>query len=569
MYLGDKTTDAKLSGLDVDQLLSGINLAEQNLTALGSLTQGTDPRDTITETTSPTSFTYSADGGRDIHIQTDVTIANSTTASVTESVTVKLYDGVDTTGTVILKEGISVTVAANSSKVVTFIATEHELDNGDYHIDISTSGTTLAINQTDEHTKGATLTLGQNATGDVYLRDQDGVDRLRVNSVGPIEFEDTGVKFDGYGDIAGYRAAVEIGPRNLTSSLKLTLNNGNGNHVTLANVDGQASFGQGVRIGGTPRASNTDLTIADTSADMPQLELRGSNTSPVMQNNSGNIRFWTDDGTASFTKIFEIAQGGPIKAHTNLDMGGNKINISPDADFMHLTPGAKGNFTLRYDTDYFRFWNGGTNGSGNVLVLRHNGHIDAHESLDMNNNGVYRANYLDMRATGDSNVGDSHARFTQANGSGTVGADGDVVVWSNDTGTGGDKSAILYDYSADSVSSERFKTNIRPLHRDAEQFLDVEAKTWESDDENQTTAFGFLAEDLHDVFPEAVITKTAEEDDTWIDEDYLDRHGYDWGDEVPHQPRKMPLIAAHHEILRTYRDRIEELEQQVAELQAS
>lgn len=187
MYLGDKTTDGKLNGLDVDKLLGNLDLGDYSLSGLGDLTQGRNPADVITETTSPMSFNFSGDSGRDIHTKTVVTIENTTTASATETITVSLYDGVDTTGTLVTEEALSVTVAANSTTTQTFISREKKLDNGTYHIEISQSGTTLNVTQTDERTKGAKYTLGQDNTGDFYLRDQDGVEHLRVNSVGSID----------------------------------------------------------------------------------------------------------------------------------------------------------------------------------------------------------------------------------------------------------------------------------------------------------------------------------------------------------------------------------------------
>lgn len=149
----------------------------------GSLTQGSNPSETITETTSPTSFNFSGSEKRDIHTKTDVSISNGSTASATEDVTVELYDGVDTTGTLLLSEVQSVTVAAGGSKTVAFINQEESLDTGTYHIEITTSGTTLAVGQADEYTKGATYTLGQTATGDFYIQNQDGERVLETDSI--------------------------------------------------------------------------------------------------------------------------------------------------------------------------------------------------------------------------------------------------------------------------------------------------------------------------------------------------------------------------------------------------
>lgn len=204
MFLGDKNTDGKLNGLDVNQLLGDIDFGDFNVSSMGSFTQGSNPADVITETTSPTSFNFSGDSGRDLHDYTDVTITNGTTSSVTEDVTVELYDGSDTTGTLVTSEARSITVGASSTVTEGFIySPDQPLDNGTYHIEITTSGSTLSIDQTDEGTKGATYTFGQTNTGDFYLRNQDGTDLLHVNSLGPIEVNksfDMGgsnIQFDG------------------------------------------------------------------------------------------------------------------------------------------------------------------------------------------------------------------------------------------------------------------------------------------------------------------------------------------------------------------------------------
>lgn len=109
----------------------------------------------ITETSSPASFTFTAGDGLDIHNQTDVTISNNSGASATEDVTVELYDGTDTTGTLLLSETLSITRADGASSSTTFIATTQNLDGGEYHINITTSGSDLSIDQTVVDAQGA------------------------------------------------------------------------------------------------------------------------------------------------------------------------------------------------------------------------------------------------------------------------------------------------------------------------------------------------------------------------------------------------------------------------------
>lgn len=146
-------------------------------------TYGLDPAETITETTSPKSYTYSATTERDIHRSTDVTISNSSGGNATEDITVELYDGVDTTGTLLLSETQSISLADASSTTANFIATDEPLDTGDYHIEVTQSGTALTIDESVEYTRGATYTHGQKATGDYHVQTQYGTDAITVDPI--------------------------------------------------------------------------------------------------------------------------------------------------------------------------------------------------------------------------------------------------------------------------------------------------------------------------------------------------------------------------------------------------
>lgn len=131
---------------------------------------GANPGDSVVASGS---VTYSAGAGRDVHVQTDLTVENTSGSSATEDVTVTLYDGTGTGGTQLLTETQSVTVSANSTTTATFIATEEQLDGGDYHIDVSFSGSTLATASDGlvEETAGATYRWDDAADGTARLRD--------------------------------------------------------------------------------------------------------------------------------------------------------------------------------------------------------------------------------------------------------------------------------------------------------------------------------------------------------------------------------------------------------------
>ena len=123
----------------------------------------------LTETSSPASFTFTAGDGRDVHTQADVTISNNSGASATEDVTVELYDGTDTTGTLLLDETKSVSVADGGSVSSTFIVTDQNLDGGDYHVSITTSASDLSIDQTVERLTGLIYS---------YVEQDDGTHEL-------------------------------------------------------------------------------------------------------------------------------------------------------------------------------------------------------------------------------------------------------------------------------------------------------------------------------------------------------------------------------------------------------
>lgn len=135
----------------------------------GGLHVGADETDPVTETSSPTSFTYTAGSTRDIHESTDVALSNNSGASATEDVTVELYDGTGTGGTLLLSETQSISLNDGGSTTNTFIATDEQLDGGDYHINITTSGSDFVVDQVDEHTQGLEWSFTETPSGTIEL----------------------------------------------------------------------------------------------------------------------------------------------------------------------------------------------------------------------------------------------------------------------------------------------------------------------------------------------------------------------------------------------------------------
>lgn len=124
---------------------------------------------TITETSTPTGFTFTAGDDADVHLETDVTISNNSGADATEDVTVTLYDGTDSGGTQLVTETKSVTVTDGGTVTETFITTDQQLDGGDYFVEVTTSGTDLSIDQTDEKTEAAEWSANETDDGTLQV----------------------------------------------------------------------------------------------------------------------------------------------------------------------------------------------------------------------------------------------------------------------------------------------------------------------------------------------------------------------------------------------------------------
>lgn len=139
-----------------------------------------DPNtETITETSSPTSFTFNASNLRDYLYESVVTLSNGSSSSVTEDVTVDFYEGSDTTAPLYESVTKSTTVAAGSTNTQNFFsAIDIELETGDYHIEVTTSGTTLSVDQTDVTVWGSEWRFGEQSDGRLTLTDLRDRERL-------------------------------------------------------------------------------------------------------------------------------------------------------------------------------------------------------------------------------------------------------------------------------------------------------------------------------------------------------------------------------------------------------
>lgn len=149
----------------------------------------------------------------------------------------------------------------------------------------------------------------------------------------------------------------------------------------------------------------------------------------------------------------------------------------------------------------------------------------------------------------------------QSDGTGT-GAEGDVIIGADNAAGGGDKFAILFDYSAGTVSSARYKENIRALD-DPYLVLSIPGSQWDS--RQGVHEWGFVAEDVYPVLGRGATPLSPVSAEWWTPE-YGERYGYQIGDRAPNQIHLGGLVAAHHEILRDHTNRLNRLDELMDEI---
>ena len=370
--VGSADTDFDLNGYEILDTTGPVTLGGDTEVPRGSITQGNDPADTITESTSPKSFNFSGSEQRDIHRSTDVTISNSSGASATEDITVELYDGSDTTGTLLLSETQSISLVDGASTSATFIATDEKLDTGTYHIEVTQSGTALSIDQVNEHTRGGEYTLGQTATGDLFLRDQYGTDRLGVDTVNDIvEIQNSALQAD----------QIES---NGSSFLSLATNGQNIDIVDSANNQQLMSFSEG----GPVEVKNADLQMNLNGIDRPHIIQfdnadwnSGDRFNVITKGSAGSETLtveFKDNSAGTWEDFLRINNGGPVEVqntdltvagdvwvnHTSrVGVDGGAMSIYYDTDAV-LQTGGTGSDKLRLrdaanGQDLFRVYEGG------------------------------------------------------------------------------------------------------------------------------------------------------------------------------------------------------------------
>lgn len=217
----------------------------------GWLRLGFDDRQTYTDGSTPKDLTFNTGDHQDVLEHVDVTITNGTTNSVTEDITVELYEGVDTTGTLLRSHTKSVTVSANSTVTESFLTNDELLkDNQDYHVSVSQSGTTLSIDQTDVPVEGATYEHTIDSKGRLSLDDQDGSSYYQIEP-------------DSFGDIRFYRQ-IEIDASGTGSALNIV---GGGDIIGVDDIRFSGS-GDPHRLH-TPSGSTESVVVYDNANNVP------------------------------------------------------------------------------------------------------------------------------------------------------------------------------------------------------------------------------------------------------------------------------------------------------------
>lgn len=292
---GDNVIDA-----DVDNVL----------TKSDELVVGDNPAEVITETTSPSGFTFDGSETRDIWVKADVTTSNGSTASATENVTVTLYDGIDNTGVQVVSLTLSVTVAAGGSVTTTFDTVDQSLDTGTYYVEVTTSGTTLAVDQTDVYTKGGQFTFGDTVTGNISLTNQDGDNLLTFDTItgriaqdlyisGKVTSEINGIvsnfvakQLDSASEPAKF---VVHNPANTQPYTVLT--NRDGSYFTLeVNSDENAGFGTRTLLANVDGAGNWEIWNGSFTVKNGGLTANGLTTAQSTGLNAGFKMFNTTGG---------------------------------------------------------------------------------------------------------------------------------------------------------------------------------------------------------------------------------------------------------------------------------
>lgn len=158
---------------------------------LDGLSIGKNRERVITETETPANVTFTASETIDLHLRTDVTLVNSGTAGESGTIRATLYQGTDNSGTALVTEEQSVTVAAGEQVTRTLLQILNDddtqsglqLNDAEHHLSVVLTGfSNVAVTSTAESTYGGEWTLWER-DGDLAIEDHWGRTVFGVDGV--------------------------------------------------------------------------------------------------------------------------------------------------------------------------------------------------------------------------------------------------------------------------------------------------------------------------------------------------------------------------------------------------
>ena len=162
----------------------------------GMVTVGTNGEETVSETDSPTGFSFHAGSGRDLQYEIEVVLSNSTTSTQTVGITVSLadarmYDGDDgftgdssDTGDQLRSEYQEVTIDAGASGGLPFFNNTEPLANRNVYVDVATDNSNVSVDRTNVTTIGGTYRTTIDEGGGRIVQDHFG---RNVEEIDPID----------------------------------------------------------------------------------------------------------------------------------------------------------------------------------------------------------------------------------------------------------------------------------------------------------------------------------------------------------------------------------------------
>jgi hypothetical protein len=174
----------KATRFDVHELLSGM------------VTVGGNGSEAVSETESPTSFSFYAGSGRDLQYDIEVLVENTATTAQTATISGTLsaarmynrddeYTGnVADSGETLASDSVTVDIDAGVSGAITLFDETQSLDNRNLSVDLSSDNSSVVINRANTNTLGGTYRTTVDEGGGKVVQDHFG---RTVEEVDPLE----------------------------------------------------------------------------------------------------------------------------------------------------------------------------------------------------------------------------------------------------------------------------------------------------------------------------------------------------------------------------------------------